>query len=374
MMLMEYFGLREDPFGNAPAPRFLYQSKIHTDALASLRYACMTNHGSCALIAPSGMGKTIVLNRFVEKFRESSPGAHLIRIDPCCGPREIIFSILDEIGVAPADTCTQMREQLESALSEATKADRKFIVVIDDAQYLSDAALEEINSLISSEPTDTTPIQIILAGKPQLVEMVMKPAFAQFRQRVATISHLGALAEREIKAYIDNRLKISGYTGDPLFTPHALAMIAEASQGVPRTINSLCFSALSLCSAMTSRQVDVNIVAEVIANLELPIRLKEDLKVAPDDRMYSGRHCSGHGSAPCETVADVASGLHSCILAEPKRMGHFQPAVKHQDGTEMNRRANSASTLGLTVIFIGFLSAFVLGAVGCLMALEHFSG
>jgi general secretion pathway protein A len=268
-MLLKYFGLQEDPFGITPDPRCLYPSPTHREALASMEYGLQSNRGFTAMIAPPGMGKTTLLFRFLEGLRESARTVFLFDIDAECEPREFVGYILRDLGITPAQTSFEMHEQLSDALVKENRAGRKVVVVIDEAQNLSDAVLERVRLLTNFETSRGKLMQIVLSGQPQLSEKLLKPSLTQLLQRISTICRLEPLSPEETIAYIDFRLKHAGYKGEPLFTEEALRQIAEASQGIPRTINNLCFNAMSLCRALNCRKVESSMVAEVIADLRL---------------------------------------------------------------------------------------------------------
>jgi general secretion pathway protein A len=266
-MLRRYFGFHEDPFGATPDPRFLYQSHTHREALASLQYGFHSNRGFTALIAPPGMGKTTLLFRFLDDIRKSARSVFLFETQ--CEPRELIGYILRDLGITPGRDCVEMHEQLNGVLVAEARAGRKFVVVIDEAQNLSDAALETVRLLTNFETSQAKLMQIVLAGQPQLSDKLMNASLEQLRQRISTICRLEAFSKKETIDYIHHRLKLAGYSGEPLLTADALNLIAEASQGIPRMVNNLCFNALSLCRALKRKQVDGGIVAEVIADQQL---------------------------------------------------------------------------------------------------------
>lgn len=268
-MLLKYFGFQEEPFGVTPDPRYLYLSHTHREALASMEYGFQSNRGFIAMIAPPGMGKTTLLYRFLEDARETVCSVFLFDIDADCKPREFLGYVLREIGITPGQSDSEMHEQLRAALIKETRAGRKFVVVIDEAQNLSDAVLERVRLLTNLETTRGKLLHIVLSGQPLLSEKLMNASLIQLRQRISTICRLEPLSPRETVSYIDYRLKRAGYDDAPLFTTEALRQISEASQGIPRTINNLCFSALSLCRALGSRLVDGDMVAEVVADLQL---------------------------------------------------------------------------------------------------------
>lgn len=268
-MLLQYFRFKQQPFGATPDPRCLYPSHAHLEALASLEYGFHSNRGFTAMIAPPGMGKTTLLFRFLEDIRETARSVFLFAIDAECEPREFVAYILRDIGVTPGTTSSEMHEQLSCALARETRAGRKFVIVIDEAQNLSDAVLERVRLLSNFETSQGKLMQIVLSGQPQLSDKLKQPSLLQLRQRISTICRIYPLSAEETSAYIEYRLKQAGYGGEPLFAKDALKLITEASQGIPRTVNNLCFNALSLCCAMKSKQVDSGMVAEVIADLDL---------------------------------------------------------------------------------------------------------
>jgi general secretion pathway protein A len=268
-MLLRYFEFREDPFGATPDPRCLYPSNTHREALASLKYGFYSNRGFTSLIAPPGMGKTTLLFRFLEDIRESARTVFLFDIDPECEARELVCHILRDIGVTPGPTSADMHEQLNSVLVAEALAGRKFVVVIDEAQNLSEAALEMVRLLTNFETPQAKLMQIVLAGHPQLDDKLRKPSLVQLRQRISTFCRLEPLSEKQVTAYINHRLNLVGYTGAPLFTKDALILITKASRGIPRNINNICFNALSICCALKGKQVDASMVSEAIADLQM---------------------------------------------------------------------------------------------------------
>jgi general secretion pathway protein A len=268
-MLQQYFGFNWDPFGATPDPRCLYYSNTHREAFASLKFGFYSNRGFTALIAPPGMGKTTLLFRFLRDIRESARSVFLFDIDTQCQPQELVGYILRDLAITPGRSNAEVHEQLNGVLLTEARAGRRFVVVIDEAQNLSDAALEKVRLLTNFETPRAKLMQIVLAGQPQLSEKLMQPSMVQLRQRISTICRLQPFSPEETRAYIDHRLKLAGHFGETLFTESALTLITDATYGIPRTINNLCFNALTLCCAQESNQVTGSMVAEAIADLQL---------------------------------------------------------------------------------------------------------
>ncbi len=316
-MLLQYFGFQQDPFGATPDPRCLYLSGTHREALASLEYGFLNNRGFTAMIAPPGMGKTTLLCRFLENTRGAARTVFLFDIDAECEPREFVAYILRDIGITPAQTSSEMHEQLTNALAKENRAGRKFVVVIDEAQNLSDAVLERVRLLTNFETTRGKLMQVVLSGQPQLSDRLLKDSLVQLRQRISTICRIKPLSNEETLAYIDYRLKLAGYDGAPLFTDDALKLIVEAGAGTPRIINNLCFNALSICCALNSKQVDASMVSEAIADLQLSPQSGEP--VAPTGAVPAKEFNEPEDRKPARHVAKfwipaAAVLLVACVL------------------------------------------------------------
>ena len=266
-MLSQYFGFQEEPFGATPDPRWLYRSAKHREALASLRYGFSSNRGFTALIAPPGLGKTTLLYQFLHDIPNSTRIVFLF--DTQCEPLALLRYILRDLGITPAVNSDEMHLQLEDLLVKEARAGGRVVVVVDEAQNLSDQALEMLRLLTNYETPRAKLIHIVLSGQPLLADTLMKPSMEQLRQRVTTTCWLEPFSMEETTAYIRHRLEQAGYRGAPLFRKDALRRIMVASHGVPRIINNLCFHALSLCCEQKRKQVDGIMAAEAIAIQEL---------------------------------------------------------------------------------------------------------
>ena len=267
-MYEKYFGLREQPFGVTPDPRFLYLSAAHREALASLYYGIEANRGFLALIAKPGMGKTTILFHLLEKFRSSARTAFVFQTQ--CTSREFLRFLLAELGYeSDSNDFVRMHEEFNRRLLQEARAGNRFIVVIDEAQNLEPSVLETVRLLSDFETPRAKLMHIILAGQPELADKLASPGLSQLRQRVSIVHGLDPLSPGEIKNYIEHRLRIAGYEGEPLFNPEVYTDIARFTEGIPRNINNFCFNALSLTCALQKKLVDSAAVREVIADLDI---------------------------------------------------------------------------------------------------------
>ena len=307
-MFLDFYHLREQPFGVTPDSRYLYLGGTHREALASLFYGVEMGRGFLALIAPPGMGKTTVLFRLLERLRKSTYTAFLFQTQ--CDSQEFLRSLVADMGInSRGPDVVQMHEELNEALVRLKRADRRFVLVIDEAQNLEDSVLETVRLLSDFETPGSKLMQIIIAGQPQLAAKLARPYLVQFRQRVAVLCRLEPFSAAEIDRYIDDRLQVAGYDGGPLFTPGARAMIAARSGGIPRNINNLCFNALSLGYALKRKKIDREIVLEVVEDLDL-----ESL-IQPGD---NAPRTDPPGS-PTESPRAFASKSQSSLHARPFR-------------------------------------------------------
>jgi general secretion pathway protein A len=274
-MFLEFYGLREQPFGVTPDPRFLYLSPAHREALASLYYGVEAERGFLALIAKPGMGKTTLLFHLLEKFRHHARTVFLFQTQ--CNSREFMRFLAAELGVErPSQDFVDLHEQFNKMLLEESRAGRRFIVVIDEAQNLDAAVLETIRLLSDFETPKAKLLQIILAGQPELADKLASPRLAQFRQRISLLNGLAPLSVEETGRYIGHRLRVAGYIGAPLFAPEALKAVAEFSAGIPRNVNNCCFNALSLGFALGRKTVDLSVVEEAIHDLDFSRHVSEN--------------------------------------------------------------------------------------------------
>ena len=267
-MFLDHFGLREQPFGVTPDPHFLYFSPSHLEAVASLLYGIQSQRGFMALIAKPGMGKTTLLFDLLEHLRDSARTAFLFQAHS--DPREFLRSLITDLGIPDqGDDLGRMQRKLNEVLIRETRAGRRVVVVIDEAQNLEDSVLEALRMLSNFEIPGTKLIQILLAGQPQLADKLARRELVQLRQRISIVSRLAQFSASETADYIEHRLRVAGHEGNPLFTSDGLAIIHSRSDGIPRNINNLCFHALSLGFANGQKLIDPSILNEVLEDLDI---------------------------------------------------------------------------------------------------------
>jgi general secretion pathway protein A len=332
-MYLEYFGLREQPFGVTPDPRFLYLSAAHREALASLYYGVEAGRGFLGLIAKPGMGKTTLLFHLLEKFRSSARTAFLFQTQ--CNSREFMRFLLAELGYeGDGQDFVRMHEEFNRRLLQEARAGNRFIVVIDEAQNLEPAVLETVRLLSDFETPRAKLLTIILAGQPELAGKLASPSLSQLRQRVSVVNRIEPLSAWEIKSYIEHRLQVAGYQGDSLFAQDAMAEIARCTEGIPRNVNNFCFNALSLACALRQKKVDLPVVQEVISDLDITQHLSDTPLAALAAEAASSGEKAGTPPAPSRdeenlSPADARAYMQQVAL-KLKSWGQSQDQTTHQ--------------------------------------------
>src|SRR6266436_6199907 len=201
-MFLDFYGLREQPFGVTPNPRFLYPSNSHREALASLMYAIQSDLGFSALIAEPGMGKTTLLFDLLERYRNSANTAFLFNTQ--CKSRDFMRYLLTELGVelCPEDSVS-LHEKFKGVLLQSARDNKKVLLVIDEAHNLQHSVLETVRLLSNFETTESKLLHIILSGQTDLANRLMRPEMSQLFQRISIVNRLQPFTFEETCAYID---------------------------------------------------------------------------------------------------------------------------------------------------------------------------
>ena len=243
-MYQEYFGLNEAPFSIAPNPQYLYMSDRYREALAHLLYGVENDGGGFTLLTGEvGTGKTTICRCMLAQLPEEVDTAFIIH--PKLSADELLASTCDDLGIDyPASATTRVLvDRLNKHLVNTIENGRRTLLIIDEAQNLSEEVLEQLRLLTNLETNQRKLLQIILLGQPELMELLSRKALRQLSQRITARYHLEALNRKEIKAYIAHRLSVAGARGN-FFKPAAMRRVYHLSKGIPRVINLICDRAL----------------------------------------------------------------------------------------------------------------------------------
>jgi general secretion pathway protein A len=259
-MYERYFNLDREPFSIAPDPNFLYLSDSHSEALAHLMYGF--SHGGFVLITGEvGTGKTTLLRNLIKHTPADLDVAFIL--NPRLTVRELLETICEELGILSTSpqalSVKGYIDRLNRHLLKTHQAGRSTVVIIDEAQNLSPAVLEQIRLLTNLETDERKLIRIILLGQPELGEMLDRPQLRQLAQRITARYHLQKLNRQECAEYVAHRLGRAG--GDPsLFEPAAIRRLHSLSKGIPRLINIVADRALLGTYATNATRVTADLV------------------------------------------------------------------------------------------------------------------
>ena len=266
-MYEKFYNLRERPFALSPDPEYLYPSRVHREALDYLRYGLESHAGFVVITGEIGSGKTTLLQTLLRGLDSQTTVGRIV--NTLLEPRELIETIMIDFGLDPAGRSkpTMLRD-LAQYLVDQRLAGRLVLLVIDEAQNLSLAALEELRMLSNMETEKSKLLQIVLVGQPNLRDKLLSPELEQLRQRITVSYHLMPLDAQETANYINHRLRRAAL-GTPLEFPREVTDVIHArSRGVPRIINVICDATLVFGYAEERRQIDLPLMRDVLAELE----------------------------------------------------------------------------------------------------------
>jgi general secretion pathway protein A len=265
-MYERFYQLRERPFSLSPDPDYLYPSRVHREALSYLRYGIEGHAGFVVITGEIGSGKTTLLQTLLRGLDRETTLARIV--NTMLDPRELLEAILLDLGLEPDAGKPAMLRQLAEFLVRERQDGRLVLLVIDEAQNLGLAALEELRMLSNLETEKSKLLQMVLVGQPDLRDTLARPELEQLRQRVTVSYHLGPLDAEETAAYINHRLRRAA-AGPPLeFPPEVTELVHRRSRGVPRIINVIADAILLFGYGAERLEIDRDLAEEVMVELE----------------------------------------------------------------------------------------------------------
>ena len=239
-MYKEFYGLRANPFNVNPDPRYLFLTRHTEEALACLTYGIQSRKGFVLLTGEVGTGKTTLINKLLEWLRLQQVATAFIFNSRLNVPQFLDYMMAD-FGI-PCDSRakSQVLLRLYNWLLDRYRAGETAVLIVDEAQNLSEEVLEEIRMLTNLETFTEKLLQIVLVGQPELEQKLKQPQLRQLRQRLTLRAKTHPLTLDETKAYVHQRLRIAGSNGQQIFDPEALVSIHRYASGIPRVINLLC--------------------------------------------------------------------------------------------------------------------------------------
>ena len=271
-MYDEHFGLTGRPFQLTPDPAFWYETATHRRAMAYLGYGLAQGEGFIVITGDIGAGKTTLVGHLLDTLdREALNPIKLV--STAIEASDLLRIVATELGANPAGLEKgQLLTAIERGLHAVARSGRRTLLIVDEAQALSVGALEELRMLSNFQAGGHALLQIVLLGQPEFrAALHGSEGLEQLRQRVIAIHHLEPMAADEVAAYVEHRLNVVGWSGNPAFADSAFAALHRHSDGVPRRLNQLAnrvmlHAAIDGTATITGETVDT-VAADLHADL-----------------------------------------------------------------------------------------------------------
>jgi general secretion pathway protein A len=272
LVYLSFYGLSEPPFSITPNPRFLFYSARHREALNHLVYGIRERKGFVQLTGEVGCGKTTLCRALLEQLGHEFATALIL--NPVLNSDQLVKAVAMEFGLHPnGHDRLETVDLINHFLLEQVRQGRDVVLVIDEAQDLTDELLEQVRLLSNLETDERKLLQIVLMGQPELRDRLNDHGLRQLRQRITVRYHLSPLAPSEVGQYIQHRLHISGAAGPPYFTRPALWRIHRYSNGIPRLVNAVADKCLLAGYVQQRDRIDYGMVGTAIRELEGDIQV-----------------------------------------------------------------------------------------------------
>ena len=283
-MYKAFFNLSRNPFDLTPDPSFLFPTKRHNEALASLYYGVRRHKGFIVLTGEVGTGKTLVLRCLLQLFKNTKDLSYAYLFNSRLSPTEFLQYVVTDFGLpSQGKNKSELLVELCNYVVSRGLKKQTTVLIIDEAHHLSADALEELRLLTNLETMDDKLLQILLVGQPELDQRLDSLGLRQLKQRIALRTHLSSLDLQETKEYIQWRLHVAGAnsSADTMFPEPTIAAVYEYSLGIPRVINTICENALVTAYAAQAHIVSASMVAEVAQSFRFDIGDFPDLEQEP---------------------------------------------------------------------------------------------
>jgi type II secretory pathway predicted ATPase ExeA len=267
-MYKEFFGLLANPFNATPDPRYLFLTRHTEEALACLTYGIDGRKGFVLLTGEVGTGKTTLINKVLEGLRHKHMATAFI-FNPRLSVPQFLNYMMADFGL-PCESRSKsaILRQLNNWLLERYRTGETAVLIVDEAQNLTDDLLEEIRLLTNLETFTEKLLQVVLVGQPELEQKLKRPHLRQLRQRLTMRAKTHPLSSEETHAYVAERLRIAG-CDEPIFESSTVDGIFRFSRGIPRLVNLLCEHCLVQAFADEQKVISIGVVEAVARDFDL---------------------------------------------------------------------------------------------------------
>lgn len=267
-MYETFYSLKQKPFTLTSNPSFLYLSKKHQDALAYLTYGIRERAGFIEITGEVGTGKTTLCRTLLNRVDEKTKTAFIFNSN--MSELQLMQTIIEDLGIhTDKKDKGSLFSDLNKFLIEQLGRQNNVVLIIDEAQNLSNRLLEQVRMLSNLETDNEKLLQIILVGQPELRDKLKSPELRQLRQRISIRYHIEPLGVEDVSPYINHRLQLAGMNGrGPAFDAAAVEEIYRYSGGIPRLINIVCDKALLVGFVREQRNITQDIIQQSVKDIE----------------------------------------------------------------------------------------------------------
>ena len=305
-MYEQHYGFSGRPFQLTPDPAFYFESGTHRKAMSYLGYGLAQGEGFIVITGDIGAGKTTLVGHLMATIDPRRLTAVQL-VSTQVGGDDMLRLAAQGFGITTNGVeKAQLLAAVETSLHQNARAGKRALLIVDEAQNLSTAALEELRMLSNFQLGGQSLLQIFLLGQPEFRDMITGEArLEQLRQRIIAIHHLDPMQPDEVAPYIEHRLKMVGWAGNPRFTPDAYKALADASDGVPRRLNALVSRVLLLGAIDKLDMLDQRVIDAVVADSGAPaVSVAATEPVVQDEPI------------PAEFLADVSAQIDAPALPD----------------------------------------------------------
>jgi general secretion pathway protein A len=264
----KFYNLTDPPFLLTPDPRFFFSSNSHRRAIAHLVYGLDQKEGFVIITGEVGAGKTMLVEQLWLQLDREHYAVSKVVTTRVSGD-DLLRLAMDGFGInlATGTEKSVMLRRFEAMVREQRKLGRRCILVVDEVQNLSFAALEELRMLSNITVDGKASVQTILLGQPQFRPILASRDADQLRQRVVASYHLGPLSDDETRMYVEHRLKTVGWKGVPEWDEGVFTVMFRETRGIPRRINALASRLLQLGALDEATRITAAMAEDVAAEL-----------------------------------------------------------------------------------------------------------
>ncbi|HEX7008939.1 MAG TPA: AAA family ATPase [Phycisphaeraceae bacterium] len=269
-MYETFYNLERLPFENTPDPRFFYASEQHREALAAMEYTIRQRKGIVLVTGDIGSGKTTISRTMLQRCADQATLAQVLP-GRYTGP-SLARHVMRSLGLTAerGDDHAKLLERLRTFLVEQDHLGKPVVVLVDEAQCLSNNAMESLRLLSNFDDGNRRLLQLVLVGQPELRDRLKQTELAALRQRIVLAKQVEPLAIHDMVRYLAHRLRAASRNPDQVwvsFSGEALQQIHAFTRGIPRLINTVCDNCLLLGYTRNARRITADMVRHVLADV-----------------------------------------------------------------------------------------------------------